>query len=550
MGALLSKLPCKVPVMPGLPEQDRIEARIKELISTFTKEYLKAYKSCLIAAIREKSSDATDEKKEKNERQLVFDESKLIPNPQLEGIVLKTKSLDSVDFSISKYWIIDNHYEVREYSAAPTTDEARAKPEKTYNFYQYHVSRGEEKSHYSLELKHDRVSRPQMKIGFVDESIGYKWRGLLELARYRGISPLNPDPVLRKTFPIALNATRWSCSIWSSWYLDGTEAELLSDSFYYILTQEIIQVAFRELSDTPKKMADKTVKKLLDTAITIGWEAIMKGIKPVKDVFEAAVARGLDPIFKTEAKIKGEILSAVSGVVKSALNAVQDKLDEEIEKTYQFLVQAASDEIDLYSDSIRTIISKNGTDSSTVQQQIRHEISENSWYWWGRNRPISNNLYDNVYVANRSGSNSSVYWRLAWGLIEEYRNLNQIALIELGEQLGSTSTDPIARIKELYPIILKKLSHDLHFVTVAGLVAAIDSRVSPLISEHVSPKLDAILSPVQDLIPEDLQDIINPQRTADEIVDELVSGTEEEFVRAALNKLESALETKVQGSAL
>ncbi len=110
---------------------------------------------------------------------------------------------------VKKYWTMDKQYIVKEYSDKPAS--ADAKPDNEYNFYHYDTERTDEKTNYTLKVSHRRPARQQVKVAFEDANEGYKWRGLIEVARYRAPKQLNPDPVIAAAFPIAINETRWRC---------------------------------------------------------------------------------------------------------------------------------------------------------------------------------------------------------------------------------------------------------------------------------------------------------------------------------------------------
>jgi hypothetical protein len=539
MGQIASKLPCKLPagIVPGIPEQDRIAERLKELVVVFTKEFITAFKSVLIADIRAKNM-ASDEAKD--ERQLAHNE--IIPPVRYEGVVKKAKDFKSIDFPITKYWVMIGDYTINEYAAKP--ESADAKPEKVINLYRWDVSRGDEKEKYTIEITHRRETREKMKIAFDDESDGWKWRGLLDSATYRAPTPLNPDPILARTFPIALRETRWKCWVWAGWYLDGTEGELLGDCFFSVLDQEIMREPFGKLPESARKMAYTGVKKMIDAAVTAGWKATLEATKPAKEIVEKVAAQALDPIFKAEADIKKEILQKVKDAVTPALQAIQGKLDEYVNKAMPTLLTASSEELALFTDSMRDSI-KNGSDTDSVVKGLKHEMWENSWCWWGRNRKISNAIYDNIYVAHKS--DGWFWYRLAWNLIEEYRNLNQFAFRACVSELEANKpADAASSVKQnIYPSVYAKLGHDIHWVTRDCLVKGIDYELRPDIMKVVNPLLNAILEPVEKLIPEVAKDVFDPRRTANEIIDETLSQTETQLVNAMLNKMNQQIQASV-----
>jgi hypothetical protein len=433
-------------------------------------------------------------------------------------------------------------YIVNEYKEKPASGDV--KPEKIYNLHRWDVHRGDEKSVYSIEITHRRETREKMKIAFDDESEGWKWRGLLDSATYRAPGPLNPDPVLAATFPVALRETRWKCWVWASWYIDGTEGELLGDCFFSVLDQEIMREPFSKLPESGRKFAYTGVKKLIDTAVSAGWKAVLEAAGPAKKVVEEVAAKALDPIFKAEADVKKEILQKVKDAVGPALQAVQGKLDDYVGKAMPTLLNASAEELALFHESMRDSI-KNGTDTESVIKGLKHEMWENSWCWWGRNRKISNAIYDNIYVAHKS--DGWFWYRLAWNLIEEYRNLNQFAFRACIQELEANKpADAASSVKQnIYPSIYAKLGHDIHFVTRDCLVSGIDYELRPDIMKVVNPLLNAILEPVEKLIPDVIKDVFDPRRTANEIIDETLNQTEIQLVNAMLNKMNQQIQASV-----
>jgi hypothetical protein len=487
---------------------------------------------------------------------LEFDEAALLNDPQLEGAVLISKSADSNAYSINKYWIIDNQFIVKQYDKKPAA--ATAKPDKEFNFNGYKTKtlslKPEEtqgdKIKFALELTHTRLARPQFRLAFTDDRAGWAWRGLLDSASSKAASPLNPDPLLAAAFPIAVSATRSICGLWSSFDIDGTEAEVLSDIFYEILEREILTSAFTELSDeTRSKMARNGVKKLLDVAIKAGLAAAFKAVTPVKEAFEAIAKKGLEPIFATEKKIKAKITEPVSQAVDKVLGLVGEKLAEHFGKKYEFIFQSALEELDVVQKSVQAVVEKKVQDVEGVLKAIAEERRENDWTWWGRNRPVSYRLYDNLYWSNWSDSDSGIYWTLAYKLMQDYQHLNQFALLEISAQLKSpkyaSSSDPHSALKEVFPEVLQKLSHDLLLVTTEALVQAVNSKVSPKVDEHINPLLESLCAPAMELIPEDLLEIINPLRTANEIVEEIIGSAETKTVKIALEDLRTQLAAKI-----
>jgi len=178
--------------------------------------------------------------------------------------------------------------------------------------------------------------------------------------------------------------------------------------------------------------------------------------------------------------------------------------------------------------------------NADIKKGLQHEMWDNSWYWWGRNRVVSNNLYDNIYLAHRDSS-SWVWWRLAWDLIEEWRNVNQFAFkvaqneIDAGQDFKS----------QVYPSVYRRFAHDIHLVTLNAFIKAIDSSIRDDVMKVVHKGLKPILEPVQELIPDAIKDVINPMRTANEIINEVLRNTEEQVARSALNKFHDQLQAKV-----
>jgi len=262
----------------------------------------------------------------------------------------------------------------------------------------------------------------------------------------------------------------------------------------------------------------------------------MLAIAPAKAKVEEIVAKALDPVFKAEADIKAKIVDKVKEVTGPALASVQGKIDEQVQTAMPALLTASADELEALRESFAAVAAA-GSDVASVLKALRHERYQNSWTWWGRNRKISNNLYDNVYVNNRS-KDPYVFYRLAYDLIENYKDLNNIALKIAASEIETANPGDAATYlkQQVYPQIYAKFAHDLNVITHNALVRAIDDKIHDDVVKGIDKLLSPILEPIDSLIPDVAKDVINPKRTAMEIVDEVLSNTENQLVNAALNK--------------
>lgn len=111
MGACMSSL--------GLSPADRsrIEKRLAELVKTWTIEYIKAYKTCLLQKIREDSAPP----KQTYERQVVpLEKDSESTKPHHHGYVYRTKSDGILDTKFYKvYWVLDKDYDLWEFKEQP-----------------------------------------------------------------------------------------------------------------------------------------------------------------------------------------------------------------------------------------------------------------------------------------------------------------------------------------------------------------------------------------------------------------------------------------------
>jgi len=584
MGACLSQMN---PL--SAEHRGRLEKRLAELVKTWTIEYVKAYKTALLAKIREDSAPA----KATYERQVVpqLKESEST-KPHHHGYVYRTKGAGVLDTKFYKvYWALDAAYDLWEFKEAPAGGDIEAvlKDDESakaaggtkipmYNYSTVSLSpvdliaeiaaakllaaagkkeEGAKEEKYSFEeyklivkVTHPRGSQQQMKAGFESEEDGMKWRGLLESAKWRAKMPLNPDPVLRAAFKMAFQTTRWKLWLWGNWSVDGTEGQLLGDLFFDVLNREILYDVLAPMKiEAAKKVARNMVHTMVEKAVEAGWKATLEAVGPAKKVVEDAVAKAVAPIFEAERELQAKINNAVIGVVNPKI----DEASADLGKVFGYFCTPLQDAqlllIKSYSDTIKEIITElsGESDATARSRAISNQKYNFSWLWWSKMRPISDQIYDRFYVQNRSADPFWALWDMTYDLIYAFRDLARDSLQCTLEQVNSSlpaSADAATTARAFNDAaanLIPRITSDVNWIVEDATVRYIDRKCHATLDEVVSKLVTPLIEPFADAVPDVAKDLINPVRTAEECIDTIFLSAETQLVKSGLEKMQATV---------
>lgn len=401
-----------------------------------------------------------------------------------------------------------------------------------------------------LILSHRRSTRPQLKIGFDSEETRDQWRSLLETASWASPSPITMDPTLRESFLEAFRKLRWRAWVWSGWYIDGTEGELLSDILSEVIEREMLPSSMGAM---PRKLARASVYRVVVSAVSSAWISIMQQLVPVRKVVEEAAEKMLGPIFEEEVKIKEKVMEPMNEAAAKGLEAAEPKLQELFADKCPVIAACAEAQLNTITKSVQDFLKEQeGKQSSASEWEYAWSWVpwRAGWSWSYAQRGISEMIQ--VKLVNEGNDATR---RMGWDLIGDMRDLHLCAVREMRSLMNSsgaagatTGAELSAALRAAYPDVIARAAKDLPVLLQWRMTQALNDALLPPLLEGTGQIVSTLCDPIVSLIPEALQDVIDPQRTCAEIIEEVVTKQEKILVQKILEPLKE--ETIKRGDTL
>jgi hypothetical protein len=406
---------------------------------------------------------------------------------------------------------------------------------------------------FVLVLSHRRATRPQLKVGFDTIEQRDQWRALMQTASWASPSPITTDTLLRPAFLVSFRKLRWHAWVWSGWAIDGTEAELLTDILSEVLYREM--VAGQISNELARKMAVKSIYRVLVGAVATCWSGIMKSLPGIRTPLEEIAGKMLDPLFEAEAKLKDKVMAPMEDAATKGMDKAEGKLQELFAEHLPIIFAAAESQVNMIHNSFADLITKMEEKPQASASDFDYEWGwmtwRGSWTWSYQQGAISNMLYAKLITDGSAPSR-----QLGYDLISDMKDLNQSAFVATRNAMNSqggaagakTAAELVAALKAVYPSILSQAVHDVPLLLTWRMSLALDSAILPPLMEATNKIISTLCEPLTALIPELIQDIVDPVRTCGEIIQEVVVKQEQILVQRIMAPLTE--QTVQQGKTL
>jgi len=379
-----------------------------------------------------------------------------------------------------------------------------------------------------LVLTHRRQSRPQLRVGFDSIEQRDQWMSLLQTASWASPSPITTDPMLRAAFTESYRKLRWRAWVWTSWEMDGSEPELLTDILSEVLYREIILGEMHKMPDIARKMAVKVIYRVLVGAVSACWTSLMKSLPSVRGPLEKAAEGMLGPLFDKEKEIKEKIQQPMEDAANKGMDTAESKLQELFAQHMPVIAAAAEAQLNMIHTQLVNLVDEVPPTASAQEFDSKYEWMRwrCNWSWSWAQRPISVMLEQKL-------SDSSATRQLGHRLVADLTQLNQSAFVVLRQQMqelqGGGAAELIQSMRAAYPGIVQRAAADIGMLLTWRMAQALDAVLMPPLQEQTGKVVDTLCEPLNALIPDVLKDVLDPPRMCGEILQEVVTKTETEL---------------------
>jgi len=277
----------------------------------------------------------------------------------------------------------------------------------------------------------------------------------------------------------------------------------------------------------------KTVEGVVGAAVEAGWKAIEGAINEVKKPIEDAVRKVVEPIFEKEKELKEKIKEkimettdpALQQIVVPPLAKVLDVLLKPIRESYTELFKAWIKLGEMFQKKV----AEHGADKDGMKRWM----SDAYWevrYYWGPMRAVIDKVNELTGPLDLLGDVVSYVrsWRITGKIIDHQQKLLWKACHTVTVDLADKK-DPKAAIKKT----AERLLHDCQIQIIDEYFKILKAVVMPPFNQEIIPKVVKLIEPLESLIPDALKDLINPSKTLDELLTELVEESVQKCVDGA-----------------
>lgn len=508
-------------------KQARMKEIVQEVVGVFSKAFPMAYKDALIQQL-------------KDEAQPSADPAYLLSQPPLASYELKagmmTKRGDSHKSWKARHFIAFNeadnfkveYYEKEGGSLKGTVHLSGYRP--------HHYTKeeaAENATEFGLKLVPYDSRRRIWWFKCADEEDRNAWMSVFETGCYKAKPPSNPDPLIAKAFAVAYRTTRWNYGYYSSYSIDCSETEILSQFVTDVLERELLSDVYNNIPSSPTKSSTITMlKKSVDTTVgaSVGaaFTAGLGACDSMKSALETAVRAALGPIFEKEVGVKVQITEKVSGKVNPFCAEVGSKVCGPVTRaaagpfTKAFCMTVKG----VYK-QLKECITKDKLKADVLEKTLR-DCSREVGYWWSGPLEETNKICAEMHSGKLSMIESlfdggfSLY-QLHQIVLEKNRYLARGAIYTFGEKIktseGSVSNDAI--LDEVTAMMLHDAKMNLHEV----LCDIIKMLLAQSIATGLTTPCTELVAPIQGVIDQlpGIGEFFNLPNMLEGIIDEVVS---------------------------
>jgi hypothetical protein len=339
----------------------------------------------------------------------------------------------------------------------------------------------------------------------------------------------NKDPVMAYAFQRAYERTRWSLYLWGWYTYSGSEGERIGELIVEELERDVLSDIWRGLTGPPKmqEIARNSVMKVVEgivlTAVDAAWKVICSAIEEVKKPIEDAVRKVVEPIFEKEKELKDKIKETIMTTVDPALQQivvpplakVLDAVMGPVRSSYNEMFKAWA----TISQQFATHVGQKGTD----EKSIKAWMYDSYWtvrYYWGPMRAVIDKVRELEPALEILGDVVSYVrpWKIIDNITDHQRELLYKACYTVTRDLADHGGDVRGAIHKTS----QRLLHDAQLQIVKEYYNMLCSVVMPPFNQEIIPAVTKLIDPLDALIPEALKELINPKKSLDDLLKDLV----------------------------
>jgi hypothetical protein len=391
-----------------------------------------------------------------------------------------------------------------------------------------------------IVLSHRRSTRPQFTVAFDSKEQRDQWMGLIHTAARNSPMPITTDPMLQKAFLAAYRRTRWYAYWWHSWWIDGTESELIADLLYDVMEYEIFGAELSKLGPMPRKIMRKVIIKMIEAAVSAAWSSLQGSLAGIRGPLESTAEKILGPLFEKEAEVKDKVKAPIEEAASKAMEKNEAKLQEMFGSALPVIAAAGEAEVNLIHNSLCEVIASEGHKKGRYfRWGFEQKRWSNYWCYWGKNLPIS----QMIDVKLNDEDASYVQRDLAYHLRHDLTTLNQSAFKRIELSWGNNDEqDLVQSVRDQHADIMRRAAHDAALILEVRLFQALDESVRGGVIELLHTVVKTITEPLDALIPDLLKDILDPERTCMEIINDILVNCEKGLIKTCVEPLKKQIE--------
>jgi hypothetical protein len=336
--------------------------------------------------------------------------------------------------------------------------------------------------------------------------------------------------------------------VWTSWYIDGTESELLTDILVAVIDREIVGPEVSKYPGFIRGFILKGVRKAVHAAVDAGWSLAQSGVNQARGPVEQIAASLLNPVFEKEVEIKGKLQASIEEIAKKGLDKAEATLQEQFGEKFPVVAAAVEAQLTMLHTSLATLLTElAGGEGAMAQFEYAYSWLQwrGDWVYGGKQGEITRLLESKLDGSEGNALTKNLCYHLKYDFKDLQQSLYHVLLEEVraaAKESGAIAiSQVIPLVRTAYPRLIERAAGDLAMLCEWRLVQALDDTLRPPVMENSGKAIDAICDPLSALIPEALEDVIDPARTAEEVIANVFTSTEKDLVARILAPMQKSI---------
>jgi hypothetical protein len=348
----------------------------------------------------------------------------------------------------------------------------------------------------------------------------------------------NQEVVHKRAFDHAVRETRWDLGRWGWYSWGGSEevilADLIADQIDYAVMHKIYGkitgpwVVRSKVRDTVLKTLNTTVSAACNPA----WAACEEAIKVLRGKIDPVIHDNIGEVVKQEDDIALKIKEGALGIINPILaEHVTPHLAKIAEIAKSPVVEAFDKAIEIFIEETSKLDIKGST-----KEEVQRSLYPLSWYTWGWTIWPALEKFDPMYEPLQAMSNvfPDLYaWSLIWDARDKLRQradsavytfeFRLMATIDANPTLLNDGAALKAAAEKVREGIIEDFKYDATIASRQFWLRIMRAIVMPPFKKLVIPACKTLIDPIADIIPDLMKQIINPHKTFERLLNEIIN---------------------------